>query len=1083
MSDVRASRIRAVSFLVLLLVLTGGCALAQVSTASINGIVQDASGAVVVGADVQATQTETRFTSHAISSSTGAFTLPSLPVGPYQLSVTKSGFQSYEQSGIVLTVGQNATIQVSLKVGSESQTVTVTAEAPVVDSSSSTIQNVVAEQTVSNLPLNGRNPATLINTVPGVTDATLNGTTPVSTVKESDASPPQESAPTVNGTRPGGTYFSLDGASNVDPWNTIGGPFPNPDATQEFGVVTGSYGARFVSAPGGAVNIVTKSGTNGLHGSVFEYIRNNFFNATTDVIGSTIPDTLKRHQFGFAVGGPILRDKLFFFGSFQQTLVHQAGTTAQVVPTQAERDGVFTSTVTGATVHVPLSPTIQNFLSYIPLPGPSGFADVSVPSQSTEPQGVAKIDYVLGSHRLFGRYFGDHYSSPDRALDGDNFFQAAQGRVMYWDTAAAGDTWSSKAGTWVSDLRVSMLRAHIENTVPAGSEKLALPALGAKGVSASVYPALPIMVGPLFAAGAAQTAFPRNAWDVTEDVTHIAGKHQITFGTDMQFVHFSEKNVAGQNGVAIFAGLKSLILFGPLNDNGMADEIMGSPLIWIQGDGFFTGSHGNVYGFYGEDKYQASNRLTLTGGLRWDPYLPFTLANGHVDCWVPGQQSVVYKHAPMGLAYPGDPNCSSGGSPTKWSIWQPRVGVAYRLTSNGSTALRAGWGMYSNQMQMQSFLGFAAAPWVRTFQEVNPFQSIDNIWASNGASDPFAAGFHDGSYVPPADYSFATEKALGFSVGAIDKSFRPAYVEQSTLSLQHAITQADSIEIAYVGNIGVHIAQTYDANLPVYVPGASAGNEMERRPYGSEGLAAIKQMRGNSNMSYNGLNVTYHRRGKGGLELFSGFNWSKCIDDGSQPATTNGMTANGDNPELRRGVCDYDQNYAFRNTVIWSSPALKSYNDPLRAIAGSWVASALVVDDAGQSFSVTDTNDYSYTGIGLDLADYSAGYKNGSVPLRINGHLNKAAFADNAPGTYGNTGRNSFRSQGWVNVDAAMMKVFPIVKERTQLMFRAETFNLFNHPSWLPPNSSYNNSTDETFGISTSARPARILQFSLKLMF
>src|ERR1019366_2451735 len=256
-------------------------AVAQLSTATITGLVQDTSNAVVPGATVTVTQTATNFTTRAVSGDNGVFSIPSLPVGPYTLSVAAKSFAPYEQTGIVLTVGQVANIQVTLKVGSIGEKITVTANTNAVESTESTIQNTVEERVVTDLPLNGRNPASLLNTVAGVTDATLNidpttTTANLSAIKAPDASLPSASAPTTHGVRAGGTYFSLDGADNVDPYVVIGGPFPNPDPTQEFRVVTGSYGARYVSAPGGAVNIITKSGTNQVHGSLFEFIRNGF---------------------------------------------------------------------------------------------------------------------------------------------------------------------------------------------------------------------------------------------------------------------------------------------------------------------------------------------------------------------------------------------------------------------------------------------------------------------------------------------------------------------------------------------------------------------------------------------------------------------------------------------------------------------------------------------------------------------------------------------------------------------------------------------------------------------------------------
>lgn len=315
------------------------------------------------------------------------------------------------------------------------------------------------------------------------------------------------------------------------------------------------------------------------------------------------------------------------------------------------------------------------------------------------------------------------------------------------------------------------------------------------------------------------------------------------------------------------------------------------------------------------------------------------------------------------------------------------------------------------------------------------------------------------------------------TVGNIDQNFRPAYVEQWTLSLQHALTASDSLELAYIGTEGVHLSQSADLNLPVYGPGASVANENSRRPYASEGLTYIYSLESDTNSDYNGLNVTYHHRNRGGLDFVSGFNWSKCIDDGSQPPTTALETVLASDPQLFRGRCDYDQNISFRNTIVWTSPELKGTNYATRTALGSWTTTGLIVADAGQPFSVTDSADNSYTGSSFDRADRVAG-----VPEYVNGHLNRAAFTDNAPGTFGNSGRNSFRSPSNVDFDFGMMKMFP-VRERLNLNFRAEAFNILNHPNLAPPLSDYNDSTAATFGISTLARDPRILQFSLKLLF
>lgn len=1050
---------------------------AQVSTASLNGTISDSSGAVVPEAQVVVTQTGTNFRAEMQSGPSGSFAFPALPVGPYSLEVTKSGFEKYIRSGIVLTVGQAATVQVNLAVGSTTQQTVVTADAPPIDTATSTIQHVVEQQAVVDIPLNGRNPATLMFTSPGVNDAALNPTESEanSTVK-TGANLASEIAPTANGVRAGGTYFSLDGSDNVDPFNVIGGPFPNPDATQEFGVVTGSYGARYVSSPGGAVNILTKSGTNQFHGALFEFLRNGFFNARNDF--STTPDALKRNQYGFAVGGPILKDKLFFFASYQATNTRSTTTLNSYVGTADMHNGIFTNASTGATVIIPINPIAQNLLKYIPLPNsPLGYWKGSVPYSYDEPQWTAKIDYSIAQHRLFARYFGDHTKTVSEPMQDNNLLTATQGQKQGWDSGALGDTWASKSGRWIVDARGSFLKgANLGLTSPS-LNSLNVAALGATNVTINGSPTLStFLAGGLFFSGGSGGSLPRTSWDASVDIQHVASKHETSFGTDLRFVDLKQFDNTGQNPAFLFYGIASRILYGNLNDNSYADFLLGHPLVAFQQDGYHSNVSGKMFGLYAEDKYHATDRLTVTYGIRWDPFLPFSIAHNQVDCWSPGQQSNVYTNAPLGLIYPGDPGCNDTGTTAKYGIWQPRVGLAYRLDKKGNTALRAGWGMYSTQPQLQSYLGFSAPPFVRSFYLTNPFQSDMDIWGSNGLTNPFSSGFNSANYVPSSNVTYPTQ--AGYNVSAVDKNFRPAYVEQWTFSLQHAISTSDSVELAYVGTQGIHMSQTYDANLPVYSAGASTSNERARRPYGAEGLLAIRTLRSDATSHYNGLNLTFQHRAKAGLDIFSGFNFSKCIDDGSFPASTGATTANGNDPRLRRGLCDFDQNLTFRNTIVWHSPALAGYGKLLRATAGGWIWSALITADAGQPFSVTDSSDYSFTGNGLDLADRVPG-----VPLYVNGRLNYAAFTDNAPGTYGNSGRNAFRAPALVDVDAAMMKVFPIVGDRVNLTFRAEAFNLLNHPNFYAPTATYSNGSSSTFGLITSARDPRILQLSLKLKF
>ncbi len=1099
-----------IAILVLLCVLTSQ---AQVSTATITGVVQDASGAVIPNAEITATQTATNLTVKAASGGDGIFNLRSLPVGPYTLSVKAAGFAPYTQTGIVLTVGQVANLTLSMKVGGDEQKVEVSADAAAVQTTESSIQSIVPEAIVSDIPLNGRNPATIIFTVPGVTDAVLNvpvGSTiaNLDPVKSADHSLPGASAPTSHGVKAGGTYFSLDGASNIDPFTVLGANFPNPDATQEFNVVTGTYGARYVSAPGGSVNIITKSGTNNIHGSAFEYLRNGFFNAQNPILKK--PDILHRHQFGGAVGAPIVKNRLFAFASYQRTMQTDATTKSFAVPTTAQRNGTFICTnpfggcglahniATGQQVQIPapmLSTVARNLLSHIPLPDDeaTGQLTFGVPSRLHDDQFVIKSDLNLGSHRLFGRYFFDHYNRPAIAAQATNIFTATQGQISNWNSLAFGDTWAK--GQWVLDSRFVYNDAVIDNLQDKADQALSMTALGAQNFTVPSFGGTPLFgVDPMVISTPTPSHFPRKSWVFSEDAAVIWGKHQLSFGANYTRTRYTENNASGQQGVFIYpVGLTSGILFGGTVPDGqggqqplpngispgnIADFMLGAPLIAIQSDGWLVSTAANLPGMYFEDKYRVTPKLTMTAGMRWDPYLPYVPDRNQMDCWIPGQQSKVFVNAPIGVNYPGDPGCSSGGTRRKLNNFQPRIGLAWDPTGSGKMSIRAGYGMYSMQLPLTSFNGLSTPPWINSITLQGPFHFIDNLWNSAGMANPFADGFHDISYKPATDAAFPSVK---LNIGAIAPDFKPGYVQQWSLSVQRALTDSDTIDVAYVGTKGTHLGASYDANLAEYVPGLCGGvacsstdsnNINSRRPYQS--VAQVAMLGSGANSSYNGLDLSYTHRMKWGLYVSSAFTWSKCLDDTSgAPPTTQSIAILGNDLSLRHGRCDFDQNYVSRTTFNWDMPKFKNAAPVVRAIVGNWSTSGLLTLDAGQPFSVASPSDNSMSGQS-SYADLTG------APIYVNGKLNSAAFTQNAAGTYGNSGRNSFRAPGYRNFDLSLTKNIP-VNERFKILFRSEAFNLFNHTNYLPPQASLNNTL--LFGTYNLARDPRIMQFSLKAMF
>jgi hypothetical protein len=1093
--------------------LSGRC---QVSTATITGVVEDSGGAVIPGAHIVVTQTQTNATAQADSNERGTFSLQALPVGPYAMTVTASGFSKYERTNIVLTVGQVADLQVALAIGTTNETVTVTAGTPLIEQTEAAIQDTIDQQTVVSLPLNGRNPADLVFTAGGVANTGENtGTGQLASTNQitpPGVTLPGSIAPAVNGVRAGGTYFSLDGAVNVDPLSVIGAPFPDPDATQEFQVVTGTYGARYVSAPGGAINIVTRSGSNKFHGTLFEFIRNGYFNAENAVLAQ--PDTLKRNQFGGTIGGPIMKDKLFFFGSYQGTRIASQTVNQYPVPSAAERSGVFEACPAGATCtsanSFPLDlttlppifgPNTQNsvnanFFNYqgsgnplIPLANaPNDEYVIGVPNLTVGEQYVGRLDYQLTpAHRLFARFYSDHTSSPAVGQPTSapyNVLHLASGTVQDADNAAIGETWTATPNL-VFETRVSFLNIAYVQSSPSSSSFVNYPSLGAANYSNPnpPGPGITVIGGLIPPAVYGTDKNPRTNFTVSEDVIYTRGNHELTFGGDLQRIHNGESDVAGQTGVIIYAGVYTNILTGILGlqveDSPYADFFLGHPVEFIQGDGFFSSNHGYVPGVYAQDKYRVTNRLTATYGLRYDPFVPYKPENGEISCYRTGEQSTVFPGAPTGLIYPGDANCPAGGVNGKYNLVQPRIGLAYQIDKKGTQAIRAGYGLYSIQVPLSALGGFQAFPYTRQFIIANPFQSISNIWGSNGLTNPFTTGFVGFGYKPASNVTFPTDPPP--NVADFAPAFRPGYVQQYSMSYQLGLGANDSVELAYVGTKGMHLAQNYDLNEPLPAATAATANEQARRP--NQGIAVLSTEAPIGYSNYSGLQISYHHRISAGFDINSNFTWQKCIDNGSNPGST-GASVAGDididlfNPGHSRGLCDFDQPLNFRNTVVWTAPALKNSNALMRTALGSWGVSGNFIFDSGQPYSVTTSgSDNSFTGTGLDRADRVPGQ-----PLHANGRLNYSAFVLNAPGTLGDSPRNGYRSAANDEVDTALLKTFKLT-ERYGLLFRAEAFNVINHPNYYAPLNAWDTANPSNFDTYQAARDPRQLQFALKFTY
>jgi Carboxypeptidase regulatory-like domain len=1068
-----------------LIVLFLAPAVAQVSTASISGTITDTTGAAVSGATIIATQVDTQLTRTVISEASGAYSFPLLPLGSYTIKVSAAGFAPFQQTGIVLTVGEEAGVPVALSVGNINQTVTVNSDATMLNTTSSQTATLISQHQVEGLPLDGRNPASLVFLAGGVSNPILN--IPISNtgnpILQNSLVYPTEIAATVHGVRGGGVYFSLDGANNVDPYQVSGGPFPNPDATEEFSVVSGNYGSRYVSAPGGAVNIVTKSGTNQIHGNVFEFIRNGAVNARNFFAAQ--PDALKRNQFGATAGAPILRDRWFVFGAYQGTRLSDIfGGNVAFVPTAQQRTGNLSSISTPITNPAtgrpfpnnqvgPLNSVTQGLLAYIPLPTASnGSISYSQPEQQQEDQYVVKSDFVWKNQRIFGRYLYDTFNWPGTGIPGGDILASFRGQQHQWYNATIGHTWTR--GTFISDARFSFVRDH--SVTEAGESTVTLTTLGAN-ITPGQFPTIQsLSTSGLFAVNPGNyNTFPRTTYDGAEDITLIRGRHELSFGAEVQHVGVTLKTDNQQNPIPNFTGA--------ITGNALADYLLGFPASYGQSDGIFVQAVGVLPGFYAEDKIRMNNSLTVTAGLRWDPYWPFHALGGRVQCYIPGQQSKVFVNAPQGLVYPGDPNCrSSATNSNNLANIEPRIGFAWKADKSGKLVVRGGYGIYTTQFPLASFLAFGLTqPFERTFSLVAP-GSVSNPYATFPGGNPFANGFQLNGNARASNSPF-TNPGSAYS---LTQNFKLAYVQQWSLVVENGLTPNDFVSVGYFGTTGKRLSLVQDANQPVYIPGASTQtNSQSRRP--NQLVSAVNQEVDSGSSNYNAVEVTYRHRARGGFTLGSNFNWSRCLDDGSSPA--NVLLTGGakipipGNPAFRYGRCDFDQTITWRTNGVWSLPWFAHSSGLKRSVLGGWQVSGILTTDSGFPFSVTSPFNQSFTGNGLDYADRVSGQSytlpsGRSEQAKVAQFFNTAAFQENAVGTFGNTGRNIISAPDYVDVDTALVKGTQLT-ERFKLDLRFEFFNVLNHTQFLPPVSGLGS----TLGRLTGARDPRILQGSVKVFF
>jgi Carboxypeptidase regulatory-like domain/TonB dependent receptor len=1046
---------------------------AQFTTASLNGNVVDPSGAAVPGAKVSVTNTGTGFESTATSGETGLFVFPRLPVGSYTLRVEKEGFSTYVQEGIVLTVNQSATQNVSLRVGEVTENVVVNADVDLVTTGTATVGQLVDARRVVDLPLNGRRAQSLLYLGPGTVDVDQ-----VRSLGYGGIYPGEQLA-NVNGTGLGQVNYQLDGAGHNDTYLNLNLPFPNPDSIQEFNLQADNLSAQYGNAAGGIVNIATRSGTNEIHGSVFEFLRNGALNARN--FFAPTHDSLKRNQFGGSIGGPIKKDKLFYFGTFQGTRIRTApeGQIA-FVPTEAQRRGDFSSLdvqlvdpLNGQPFpnnKIPdsrLSPVAKNLLRGIPLPNGPGqqLTYTGRSGDQNENQFMIKGDYNTGRNQLNGRYFFSDFDAPG-TFSAENLLAASNDiHGVRVQNVAINHTFTARPtlliNTWFGWNQ--QRGGHFPNAT------FGFPDVGST-ISAPSDPQLAFSVDGYFSVTTSERGdFDRGDWTVREDVSWIKHSHELHFGAEVVRVKNHLDNTYLQSGNFTFGN--------QLSGDNLADYMLGLASDFIQGGGEFKLMRGTRLGFFAQDNWRVNPNLTLNLGLRWDPSLPYVEVEQRITCFQPGAKSLRYPNAPVGLVYGGDtpdPGCPSAGYNSNLRNFAPRIGFAYRLTNDGKTSLRGGGGFYYTPVFSALVYMYFDPPFQPSY-EFNDV-SLDDPWGSIGIPSPFPVQY--GSNVPGPEATFVTPVSLYY----MQKDFRIPQIATWNLTLERQIGTSWVVRAAYVGNKGTRISGSDDynpaqeANPAIYIPGASTfDNTQERRRF--QDFSTVGAIVSAHNSHYHSGQLTVEKRFGQGLSLLASHTWAKSIDDAGW---TNPFDRTFDHGRAREDVA-----HNFKLSSIYEIPRLH-LTGVAGAILNGWGITSNVAWRGGFPFPLRSGRDNSFSGVGRDRPDFigtdihaaqlSSDRPHGEM---VSEFFDTSLFVQNAEGTFGNTGRNVLRGPKFFNTDLGLLKTTRIT-ERTALQFRAEFFNVFNNVNFQLPNGRL---TSAGYGTITAAYDPRIIQFALKLSF
>lgn len=1041
--------------------------LAQTHRASLRGTVYDPNGAVIQGASVTLTNLATNEARTTTSNDQGEYTIASLPAGVYQFDVEKTPFVKHSNR-VELFVNQTAREDVTLHVPGTTGNVVDVPFTTDLKKDTPSLGAVIDNRQVTGLPLDGRNFYELSLLVPGAVPA----------AQGSAGSVRGDFAFSVNGAREDANNFLLDGVYNIDPKLNTFGVRPSVDAIREFEMLTSTYDASFGRNPGAQINVILNSGSNDFHGSLFEFHRNAALDARNFFAPASEPKPkYLRNQFGGSIGGPIVRDRTFFFADYEGTRSREGITRITNVPTAAERQGDFSQSLFGVPTNpftgqpfdggvIPsffINPVGRAIAALYPLP------NRNVPFQNFVSSPVQQDDNdsfdVRVDHRLtdkadltFRYSFGDRdlfepFTGPSFSLVpgfGDIVKRRSQN--------AMGTLALVPTPNLVNETRVAFSRvaASVMQEASVLNSEVGLPAVSPRERDLGLSFITVTGFSPLGDEGNNPQDSVTNVYQLINNSSYVHGNHLIKFGLDFRF---SQQNA--------FRDVESRgrLQFSPfltLTNNALADLLLGFPLLTsVARVDNPQQIRTESYNFFINDSFRVTPRLTLIGGLRYEYNSP------PVD---KDDRATVYDVATQSLVPVGTNGVPRSGFEPDRNNFAPRVGFAWTIGDDQATVLRGGYGVYYDQ----SPLAPAEALYFNSpFFDNNIFFSLPGLPLT--LDDPFPSFFP----LPLPD-----------SALAIQRDLRTGYMQHWNLDIERQIGQRGVLELAYVGSKGTKLLTARDINQPQ--PSAlPPGLPFVPRPDPRFDDINLLESRANSN--YNALQARFQQRLARGFTALASYTWSKSIDDASNFFSSAGdpnFPQNSFNVAAERGRSNFDVRHRLSVSYSWALPFGKNQkyldnNGFLSTVLTGWETYGIITAQSGRPFTVALLPEIDNSGTGRSILGFGANDRpnligNPELSNPTTGQwFNTSAFAFPAPGTFGNAGRNILDGPGFHNVNVSLMKNTAL-SERLNLQFRAEAFNLFNHPNFNLPDNFLGS---PTFGRITSARDPRHIQFGLKLLF